>query len=587
MGWPTTREAIPMKTAPRPDSDPTTLAFSYVRFSDPEQRKGDSLRRQTEAAQAWCERHGARLDAHTTLHDLGKSAYRGDHRKNPDRNALASFLKLVEDGRVPRGSFLVIESLDRLTREHIRPALTLLLNLIDAGVRIVQLKPVEMIYDEAVEPMQLMMALMELSRGNSESRVKSQRVGAAWEARRTHARNGHKLLTNKLPAWVAVEAVRADSFTLALVPERAEVIRTIFGLAADGIGARRIVARLEAEGAPAFGPSGKWSSVYVLLLLRDRRVIGECQPRKGRRPDGAVIKDYFPAAVSEAEFERAGRAVFRRKVSGRGKGGAERQGKHADPFAGLIRDGLDGAPYVAWTQTTAPYRYRILRNANACEGRKGGGPSFPLPVFEAAVLSCLRELDPHEIINGDHPDESLALAGQLAGLEARIAELEAALLDGDVAALARALRTLEERKRELAKALADARQKAAHPLGEVWGEAKAVMAALDSAPDPDAARLRLRSALRRMIEDVRLVVVRRGRGRLGAVQLWFTGGRRHRDYLIHYRQAAYCCEGGWQVRSLAGVAKSADLDLRRPKDAAKLAALLGDIDLAALTDAMR
>src|SRR5262245_42966948 len=142
------------------------IAYSYIRFSHPDQAKGDSVRRQTEAVADWCQRHRVHLDTATTLCDLGTSAYLGKHRENPDRNALAAFLKLVESGRVPRGSFLVIENLDRLSREHIRPALTLLLNLIEAGVRVVQLRPVEAVYDEAVEPMQLMMAIMELSRGH-------------------------------------------------------------------------------------------------------------------------------------------------------------------------------------------------------------------------------------------------------------------------------------------------------------------------------------------------------------------------------------------------------------------------------------
>src|SRR5438552_11831218 len=119
-------------------SSTSTLAYSYVRFSHPSQAEGDSLRRQTEAARQWCERNGVRLDTTTTLHDLGKSAYTGWHRKNPDRHALAAFLKLVEQGKVPRGSVLIIENLDRLTREHIQPALLLVLNLLQAGIRIVQ-----------------------------------------------------------------------------------------------------------------------------------------------------------------------------------------------------------------------------------------------------------------------------------------------------------------------------------------------------------------------------------------------------------------------------------------------------------------
>src|SRR5215813_239734 len=101
---------------------PASIAYSYIRFSTPEQSKGDSLRRQTEAAADWCRRHKVRLDTGTTLHDLGKSAYTGQHRKNPDRHALAGFLKLVEGGKIPRGSHLIVEALDRLTREDIQPA---------------------------------------------------------------------------------------------------------------------------------------------------------------------------------------------------------------------------------------------------------------------------------------------------------------------------------------------------------------------------------------------------------------------------------------------------------------------------------
>src|ERR1700693_1779651 len=117
------------------------IAYSYIRFSSPEQAKGDSIRRQTEAAREWCQRNGLCLEETTTLLDLGKSAYTGEHRKNPDRHALAGFLKLVEAGKVPRGSYLIIENLDRLSREHERDALRLWMDLLDHGVNIVQLHP--------------------------------------------------------------------------------------------------------------------------------------------------------------------------------------------------------------------------------------------------------------------------------------------------------------------------------------------------------------------------------------------------------------------------------------------------------------
>jgi len=93
------------------------IAYSYIRFSTPEQLRGDSLRRQTEAAAQWCGANNITLDTSLTLHDLGKSAYLGAHRQNPDRNALAAFLKLVETGKIvrsvgvngPAGDFWALE----------------------------------------------------------------------------------------------------------------------------------------------------------------------------------------------------------------------------------------------------------------------------------------------------------------------------------------------------------------------------------------------------------------------------------------------------------------------------------------------
>src|SRR5262245_25472259 len=188
-----------------PGKDPPmkkTLAYSYLRFSHPDQAKGDSQRRQTELRDAWLSRQkNVQLDTSLTLEDKGVSGFTGEHRDNPDRHALAAFLELVRRGRIQRGSYLVVESLDRLSREHIRPALTLLLNLIDAGIQIVQLLPVEAVYGEDVEPMTLMMAIMELSRGHSESRMKSERVGAAWQSLKRSAANDKTPITRRTPAW--------------------------------------------------------------------------------------------------------------------------------------------------------------------------------------------------------------------------------------------------------------------------------------------------------------------------------------------------------------------------------------------------
>ncbi len=85
--------AIPQALRPR--------AYSYIRFSTPEQARGDSLRRQTERAAAWAAAQGLDLDQELTFRDLGVSAYSG---KNAAVGQLSDFLRAVDDGRVPQGA---------------------------------------------------------------------------------------------------------------------------------------------------------------------------------------------------------------------------------------------------------------------------------------------------------------------------------------------------------------------------------------------------------------------------------------------------------------------------------------------------
>src|SRR5262245_58814749 len=157
---------------PRPDPRPP-VGISYIRFSSGEQRKGDSRRRQTTDTEAWCQRNNVPLDCSLSCLDAGRPAFRGKHRS--DRAALGRFLDLVKEGKVPRGSFLIIVNLDRLSREDERTALRLWLDILDAGVNIVQLHPETIFRHDRSDMIDIMRAIIELSRGHSESRMKSVR----------------------------------------------------------------------------------------------------------------------------------------------------------------------------------------------------------------------------------------------------------------------------------------------------------------------------------------------------------------------------------------------------------------------------
>src|SRR4051794_40968026 len=102
--------------------------------------------------------------------DEGTSAYRGQHRKAG--SALRAFLDEVKAGHVPRGSVLIIENLDRLSRENPWDSLPLLCDIVNAGIDVVTLSPAEVTYTRDSNLTGLLLAVCELARAHSESRTK-------------------------------------------------------------------------------------------------------------------------------------------------------------------------------------------------------------------------------------------------------------------------------------------------------------------------------------------------------------------------------------------------------------------------------
>ena len=90
----------------------TKIAYSYLKFSTPEQASGDSRRRQLAMAEKYATDNNLKLDRQLSFRDLGVSAFRG---RNAKEGALRAFLEAIEHNLVPQGSVLLVESLDRLS----------------------------------------------------------------------------------------------------------------------------------------------------------------------------------------------------------------------------------------------------------------------------------------------------------------------------------------------------------------------------------------------------------------------------------------------------------------------------------------
>lgn len=285
--------------------DTRPKAFSYIRFSTVEQQRGDSLRRQTDAAVNYALQHNLDLDNTLTFRDIGVSAYTG---ANEEVGRLGEFLAAVFHGDIPKGSYLLVESLDRLSRQTPLKALKMIGRICDAGIILVTLDDQRVYTNEIFEKdaMSLMVALMVASRAYEESAKKGRRVAAAWANKRRNAAS--KPLTALCPGWLRLSGDRTRFIE---IPERVAVVRRIFEMTLAGVGQHSIAATLNEGRIPVFGRGAMWHRSYIAKLLKHDAVIGDFTPTRTERIDGRktqtpteTIKGYFPAIIDLSDFER-------------------------------------------------------------------------------------------------------------------------------------------------------------------------------------------------------------------------------------------------------------------------------------------
>jgi len=552
------------------------VAYSYLRFSSQRQADGDSLRRQAQNRERWIAAHpGVSLDTSLVLEDRGRSAFKRDKW---DTYALARFVDCVKSGRVEPGSYLLVEDLDRLSREEAGEATELFLSIVNKGIVIVQLSPEVTQFKKPVDMLSLMRAILELSRGHSESAIKSERCRAAWE--RKNAEAASRLVTKRLPGWVR----QIEGGRLALDPDAARTVRRIFKLIRDGFSVRSVAQTLNAEGVPVIGRKvlrGRtvcWSAPTIRQILTSRSAVGEYVPyhwtKRGDKPAADVVPNYYPPLIDEASFQAARAAMATRGQVGRG-----RKGKHVNLFAGLLRDARNGDSLCYVHRRTGCY----LLPVPVVHGKGGGWVSFPGAVFEQAILKELREVRASDVeVVNDAGQKVEAIAGEHADAEQKVrwykAKCDAAATEEDFNIFAPKVVEWERRRKELAAKLAGAQREAASPAAETWGEFR-TLADLLAKDDGDELRTRVRAALRRAVDGVYCLFVTKGAVRLAAVRIEFKGGS-GRDYLINYTPGRSNQNikrpPSWGVASFASSGLPA-LDLRKAADVAKAEKVLASI----------
>lgn len=342
-------------------------AYSYLRFSTAEQMSGDSFRRQTDLAKRYADQHGLTLDEDLTYRDLGVSGYSGANAKS---GALAEFLEAVRKKVVPSGSYLLVENLDRLSRQTARKALRTLEDIIDAGITVVTLMDGRTYTRESLDNdgISLLIAILTMMRAHEESATKQHRAKAAWKAALGKASKGESRGASASPAWIRPTT---DGKAWELIPERAATVRRIFEMAKAGTGKDSIAKRLNSESVPTFGAPRWWGS-YIYRILNNRAAIGEHTPHeKSSDPEtGAItraplktIKGYYPAAVQKRLWNDV-EAL---------QGSSPRRGKHASAHVANVLGGLAlcpscGGKMVRKTPGSGPRSWPCL----VCSAAKAG-----------------------------------------------------------------------------------------------------------------------------------------------------------------------------------------------------------------------
>jgi DNA invertase Pin-like site-specific DNA recombinase len=386
-------------------------AYSYIRMSTNIQLKGDSLRRQLETSKKYAFDNKLELVESidgVELKDIGVSAFKG---ANAEKGALSIFLQLLEDGKIERDSILLIESLDRLSRNKITSSLLQFMDILDKGIEIVTLLDGQTYTKEKLnrEPSSLFISIGVMIRANEESETKSNRLSSAWKNKRNHAAT--KVLTKTLPAWIKYNETTEK---LEPIKDRTKVIKQIFDMCIETCGLYGIAKHLNESKVPVFGKGKIWYRSYISKIINNRAVLGEFQPHKfingKRQPEGECIPDYFPKLIDEHTFHLAHASIARRNNSDKGRKGEN----FVNIFSGIAYCGGCGSKMSA--------RNRGRKNAKTliCTSKKEGGScatsELDMKTVEDRVLTHLLEVDFGKIIN-KHESKSTAIQAEITSLK--------------------------------------------------------------------------------------------------------------------------------------------------------------------------
>ncbi|WP_194287854.1 recombinase family protein [Pseudomonas helleri] len=285
-----------------------TPVYAYIRMSTIEQAKGDSERRQLGQIERFLQENDGELVEPVFLDRL--SSFNG---KNIKKGAIKDFLDRVKKGEIEKGSILVIESFDRISRQGGYIAHSVILDIINNGVDIATLSPYKRYSinseNQFIENIEIQTLLY---RAHEESRTKSDRITRQHQNRREKAKD-KKVVYGSLPFWL----VRTSDWIELKEPEATDVKLCLSLLKTYGMYTATAKINEQRKSSKIF------SKETVSHLLNRSAVCGDLQTHRIEydeagnkiRVQGEVIHDYYPALISRAEFEELRAEIQSRRTT--------------------------------------------------------------------------------------------------------------------------------------------------------------------------------------------------------------------------------------------------------------------------------
>jgi DNA invertase Pin-like site-specific DNA recombinase len=478
-------------------------AYSYTRVSSKRQVDNFGPQRQRETFTKLCAEHG--LTPQDEFLDLGRSAFKGNKQTGLER-----FTQLVDDGTVKPGSWLVIENLDRFSRQEVADTQLRLIQLVKKGITVCT---ESMVLDSKSisDPFNAIRIVIDAERAHKESQRKSEFTKKNWQRKYKLAQDGKKL-GGKIPSWLTFKDGKFE-----LIPDRVAVIKKIFKMAVKkDLGALAIVHELNSQNIPTFGKGKEWALAIVQKIMNDGRVVG-----RFNSSTGVVIDDYYPAVVSQADFDRYQAA---KKSRTHYRGSATR--KVSNLFLGIAYDVETGTTMTREQDGKDKPAYWL---ASHYQRNKDRAISFRYDVWEREFLSFINEVTISDVaVEDENAKEIEKLESELAKIAIRLEELKTALTQtqSSPVELANAIAELDKQKKNKAGEILELRstkptdalnasQNILDKLGTAKGEALIEL------------RSQLRQAIRNLVSRIDVTITKDGWDfDLNAVVTFHSGHKR-------------------------------------------------------------